>query len=206
MKRIPWSLVLLGLVLAVSPARAQNFILNNPYGYDYGGSGVWIEYTHHRHHTTLSISAGRFAVPAFGPFVGPVLPSVIIPPVYGPVINQQVTIVNYRQPPVVLPGPFVVDDLTLAILPRPEPELPLNPRPLPDRNKPAAGNARPGEAKDREKKPAQPEAAPQPRPEAPKQPQPKPPDMPRIPHPNPEPRGEYARLIELGNEAFADTD
>jgi hypothetical protein len=202
MRHLHWSLVLVGLLLAASPAPAQSFILNNPYGYDYGGSGVWINYTHHHHHTTLSISAGRFAAPAFsigpvfGPFWGPALPSVVIPPLYGPVINQQVTVVNYRPPPAVLPGPFVLDDLTLAILPRPEPELPLNPRPLPDRNKP----------KDREKKPAQPEPAPQPRPEAPKPPQPKPPDMPRIPHPDPEPRGEYARLIELGKESFADTD
>jgi tetratricopeptide (TPR) repeat protein len=122
------------------------------------------------------------------------------------VINQQVTVVNYRPPPVALPAPFVVDDLTLAILPRPEPELPLNPRPLPQRNKPGAGTFRPGEAKDREKKPAQPEPAPPPRPEAPKPPPAKPPDVPRMPHPNPEPRGEYARLIELGKESFADTD
>jgi hypothetical protein len=195
-------LVLVGLLLAARPAPAQNWAVNNPYGLDFGGYGVWINYTHHRHHTTVAISGGRVVAPGIGLGAG-FAPFISAAPV--PVINQQVTVVNYR-PPALVSGPFVVDDLTMAILPRPEPELPLNPRPLPERNKPAAGNIPPAEAKDREKKPAQPEVMPPPRPEAPKPPQPKPPDVPRIPHPNPEPRAEYARLIELGKESFADTD
>jgi hypothetical protein len=119
-------------------------------------------------------------------------------PVFAPVINQQVTVVTYRPPPVVLPGPFIVDDLTRAVIPRPgEPEIPLNPRPLPERKPPGRNGG---------DKPAQPEAVPPPRPDPPKPPPAKPPDVPRIPHPNPEPRAENARLIELGKEAFADTD
>jgi Tetratricopeptide repeat len=91
-----------------------------------------------------------------------------------------------------------VDDLTRAVVPRPgEPEIPLNPRPLPERKPPGRNGG---------DKPVQPEAAPPPRPDPPKPPPAKPPDVPRIPHPNPEPRAENARLIELGKEAFADTD
>jgi hypothetical protein len=117
-----------------------------------------------------------------------VLPALLAPPYIGPVVNQQVTVINYRPPQIVVPAPFVADDLTLAILPRREPEIPLNPRPLPEK-----------------KKPAQPEPPAKP-PEQLKPPKPMPGDNPFMPHPNPEPRGENARWIDLGKESFADTD
>jgi Tetratricopeptide repeat len=184
MKGMRWSLGLLGLICATVPASAQGYFFANPNGYDYGFPGSTFTYTQRRHHSSLSIS---FGLPGFGP----IFPGLLVPVVYGPVVNQQVTVVTYRPPPpppLVVGAPFVFDDLTLAILPRREPEIPLNPRPLPP------------------KKLMQPEPAPAPRQEQPKPPPPKPPDIPRVPHPNPEPGAESARLIHLGKEAFADTD
>jgi hypothetical protein len=194
MRRIHWALVLLGLIITATTARAQGIFIYNPPPYDYGIGGASITLTRHKHHGGLSLTFGYAGVPAIslGQLYFPYTPPLLFPPLYGPVVNQQITVVNYRPAPAVLPAPlFVNDDLTRAIMPRPdEPVFPLNPRPLPDRTKP--------------KKP-EPEAAPAPRPEPPppKPPPPKPPVM-REP-PQLEPRSENARLIELGKEAFAET-
>ncbi len=173
MKGARCSLVFLGLLLAAAPAPAQTVIITTSGLYDGGG----IRISHHHHHADLPIFLGGYGMQGY--FVGP--------PVYGPVINQQVTIINYRPPIGPLPAPFINDDLTRAILPRPEPEIPLTPRPLPERR--------------------QPEAAPAPRLEQPNPPPaPKPPDLPPFPAPKPERRGENLRPLDQGKEAFADTD
>ncbi len=187
MRRIQWSLVLLAMILVAAPARAQSFVFLNPNGFDYGVSGGSVTYFRHRHHSTLSVTLGGYAI-GTPPVYGPILPTLLVPPSIGPVINQPVTVVNYRPPPIVVPPPFVPDDLTMAILPRREPEIPLNPRPLPEK-----------------KKPVQPEPPAKPA-EPIKPPRPVPGDNPFMPHPNPAPRGENARLIDLGKESFADTD
>ncbi len=215
MGRIRWSVVLLGLALAAVPARAQGVVYYNPYGYnpygsgyDYGVSGVSFNYARGRHHSAVSIAVNTIAFqgfapvcapPLFGPFFGPVNPPLVNP--YW--VPPPVTVINYRLPPAV-PGPFIVDDLALAILPRREAEIPLNPRPLPERPKPAenVGNPRPADPK--AGKPLQPD--PPAKPEPPKPAQPKPVEPARIPHPDPEPRGENARLIALGKKAFGDTE
>ena len=186
-----WSLVVLSLVLGSTSVRAQDFYYN-PYLYDYNAASVAVQYKHAKSRGAMAIGVGGFAIqglgiaPVYGPFAVPY---------YGPVINQQVTVVTYRPaPPILLPGPFLVDDLTMAIMPRREAEIPLTPRPLPDR-------AKPPEA-DKPKK--QPEQMPAPKPaEAPKPPAP---DAPRIPHPEAEPRAENVRLIALGKESFADLE
>jgi tetratricopeptide (TPR) repeat protein len=195
MTRTRWSLVLLGLLLGSASARAQNFLYYNPYAYDYRASSAMLNYQLNRGHGGVSFAVGGVAVqgfgvaPLYGPYWGPAYPP-LVAPYYAPVVNQQVTVITYRPPPVVLPGPFIVDDLTIGVVPRREPEIPLNPRPLPDRNKPKEPDA--------PKKPMQPEQLPAKPPVKP--------DMPRIPHPEVEPRAENARLIALGKEAFADVE
>jgi hypothetical protein len=211
MNRIRWLLVVVGLSVGTTDLRAQ-ILLPRGYGrLSYGGIGFGIA----RPRARLAFSLGGAYGGGFG-YLGGFG--------YSPFgyVGNRVTII-YTQPAIVLapPPPLLLDDLEPEPRPRPREDAPppvkmppaekLPPPPPAERPLPKGdpiGGFRPQDPNNcvREPLPMPPE-----QPKAP-EPAPKPPrprrdnkllELPRPPGPEANPRDEYARLIELGREAFA---
>jgi hypothetical protein len=219
MRRIRWLVVLAGLTLGVADLPAQGLLL--PGGFTYGGFGLGLR--RGRIQGGMAFSFGRSAFGGFGGLGGLGLgPFYALPP--------QVTVYYSAPPPLLLaPSPrLFLDELDLEVRPRPRPEPPPQPAPRPQpapqpppAEPPLAGGDPVGGfnplAPDNRDRALRPLPAPpeQPKvPEPPKIPEPPPPqpqpkradgrpELPRPPAPEDDPEAEYARLLNVGRDAFA---
>jgi hypothetical protein len=198
-----WALALLAAFLIADQSSAQGLGFPSPYGYGYFTSGAEATFARRRARTNFQLRVGVFrrggyVLDPFGPsWCGPV---------------NRVTVFYSAPPPVVVLPQFVLpaipfprqplddDDPGFAPVPRNrdgflKPEMPGDPPPVPDLD----------DKKDPPPKKEELKPKPLPKKDPPKEP-PKPPrkpaELPRRPAPEDDPKAEFARLMDVGQEAF----